>query len=174
MHFIFFPLSESSNREFPGWEGFLGTRASLMLDVVFLAMFVAVPVMIWSIYQVRRNRRFELHKKVQLGLAVALLVAVALFEIDMRLHGWEERAAGVIGGEASPMVWNVLYVHLCFAISTAVLWPWVIYRALQMFPVPPAPGEHSPSHVFWARLAALGMLLTAITGWIFYLLAFVV
>ena len=159
--------------DFPGAEGFLGSRASLMLDVVFVAMLAVIPVMGWSIYQVRRRRRFALHKQVQLALAALLLVAVLAFEIDMRLYGWEERAAGELGGKASLLIWRALYAHLIFAISSTALWPWVIYKAWRRFPVPPVPGEHSRSHIFWARLAAIDMLLTAITGWIFYALAFV-
>ncbi|MCH2116077.1 MAG: DUF420 domain-containing protein [Pirellulales bacterium] len=158
---------------FPGWDGFLGTRASLMLDVVFVAMIAVTSVMIWSIYQVRRRRKFLLHKRVQLVLAGALVIVVSAFEIDIRLYGWQDRAAGAPGGPVDPWVWRALYTHLFFAITTTLLWPWVIYRAWKLFPKPPRPGDHSSSHIFWARLAALDMLLTALTGWIFYGLAFV-
>jgi hypothetical protein len=75
-----------------GIDGFLGTRASLMLDVVFAAMFVVLPVLAWSIQQVRVHRRYLLHKRVQLTLGTILLVAVTLFEIDMRLNDWTLRA----------------------------------------------------------------------------------
>ncbi len=164
--------TETLEFDFPGPEGFLGTRASLMLDVVFLAMFVVLLVLAWSIYQIRRGR-FQLHKRVQLTLAGVLLAAVTAFEIEMRIFGWESRAAGSLEGSASPAVWNALYVHLTFAISTAVLWPVVIVRALRQFPSPPAPGQHSPSHRFWARLAAADLVLTSISGWVFYWLAFI-
>ena len=159
--------------DFPGLDGFLGTRASLMLDVVFVAMFAVNAVMVWSIYQLRSRGRFSLHKWTQLTLAAVLLVAVTAFEIDMRVYGWEARAAGEIEGSAGLLVWKALYVHLVFAISSAFLWPFVIYRALRQFPAPPTPGQHSRSHIFWARLAALDMLMTSITGWVFYVLAFV-
>ena len=159
--------------DFPGLDGFLGTRASFMLDFVFVAMILVIAVMGWSIFQVRNRGRYNLHKWTQLGLAVVLLIAVAAFEVDMRIYGWESRAAGEIGGSASPLVWKALYVHLIFAISSAVLWPVVIVRAWRQFPRPPAPCAHSQSHIFWARLAAADMLMTSITGWGFYILAFV-
>lgn len=159
--------------DYPGLDGFLGTRASLMLDVVFVAMFVVIAVMGWSIYQVRVRGRYVLHKWVQLGLAAILFLAVTAFEIDMRLYGWEERAAGKIGGSVDAIVWKALYTHLVFAISSAVLWPVVIFRAWRQFPVPPTPNQHSRSHLFWARLAAIDMLLTSLTGWVFYVMAFV-
>ncbi len=157
-------------------DGFLGTRAGLMLDVVALAMLVVVPVLAFSIYQVKYRRNYRLHKRIQLALGLVLLVAVTIFEVDVRLHGWRHRA------EASPYSshdgstdWVVvsLAIHLVFAVTSAVLWVVVIYRALRNFPNPPVPGAHSAWHIPWARLAAIDMTCTAITGWVFYWLAFV-
>lgn len=159
--------------DFPGWNGFLGTRASLMVDLVVVAMVVVVVVMSWSIRQVKYHRRFTLHKRVQLLLAAALVIAITAFETDIRLHGWEDRAAGVIGGAASSAVWTALYIHLCFALTTVVLWPTVIGLAIRRFPSPAAPNPHSASHRRWARLAAWDMVLTAVSGWVFYAMAFV-
>jgi uncharacterized membrane protein YozB (DUF420 family) len=153
------------------FDGFLHTRASLMLDVVFLAMFAVIPAMGWSIYQVKFNRRYLLHKRVQLVLGAVLLVAVTLFEIDIRLYGWTHRA-NPSGEGVSPAVWTTLYIHLFFAISTAFLWVFVIVQALRYIPNPPGPCPYSAKHLFWSKLAAVDMFLTALTGWIFYLLAF--
>ncbi len=159
--------------DFPGIDGFLGTRASAMLDALFLAMFAIVLVLGWSVYEVKYRHRYELHKRVQISLAAILLVAVTFFEIDIRVHGWQDRAAGQSGGEPTALVWNSLYIHLFFAISTVILWPITIILALRRFPKPPAPGEHSPTHIRLAWLAAIDMVLTSITGWIFYWFAFV-
>jgi uncharacterized membrane protein YozB (DUF420 family) len=60
-----------------------------------------------------------------------------------------------------------------FAISTFVLLTWVVWEALSRFAVPPVPGSHGPRHRRMARLAALDLLCTAITGGVFYWLAFV-
>jgi hypothetical protein len=155
-------------------DGFLGTRASLMLDVVFLTMFVVVPVMAWSIWQVKYRRRYVLHKRVQLALAGVLLTAVLAFEVDMRFFtDWEERARDSIYF-ASPVNWVkvALWVHLFFAVPTALLWVYVTWHALRNIPDPPGPSPHSAKHIRWARLAAWEMLGTAVTGWLFYYLAF--
>ncbi len=152
-------------------DGFLGTRAPFMVDVVACALFLLLPALALSVWLARYRKRYVAHKRLQLGLAIVLLVAVAAFEADIRLHGWEERAS------ASPYypagVKASLWIHLPFAVSTLLLWAVVIVRALRHFPAPPQPNEHSRSHVFWARLAAVDMVLTAVTGWAFYWLAFV-
>jgi putative membrane protein len=181
--------------DFPGINGFLGTRASITLDLVFTAMFAVVPAMAWSIWLVKRRRRWELHKRIQLGLLAALGVAIVLFEIDMRfVSGWRERAmpspyyesvesAGPVwswlcltlcGMERVPgWVYRGLVIHLVFAVSTTVLWVWTAWGALRHLPKPPAPNEYSASHRFWGWLAAADMVTTALTGWTFYWLAFV-
>jgi hypothetical protein len=159
--------------QFPGIDGFLGTRASLMLDLLVIGMLVVVAVLSWSVYQVKVRRRYQLHKTTQIVLGAVVLVVVILFEVDIRLHGWEMRASGIEGGRAAASVWYALYVHLVFAISSVILWPVTIFLALRNFPNPPHPSEHSRVHIPLARAAALDMAMTAITGWIFYWLAFV-
>jgi putative membrane protein len=167
-----------AQNSFRGIGGFLPFgRGSLMLDVVFLAMFVVVPVLAASIYLVKYRHRYALHKMLQLTLASVLLTAVLLFELDMRVNGWEERAS------PSPYFdlahkWTCpagisLIVHLSFAVPTLLLWIYVVVQALRNFNHPPAPGPHSLWHARIGVIAAVGMVLTAVTGWVFYWLAFV-
>src|SRR5262245_14823050 len=132
--------------DFPGIDGFLGTRASITLDLVFSAMFLVTPALAWSIWLVRRRRRYDLHKRIQLFLCGVLAIAVVVFEVDMRfVSGWRERAepspyyasiesAGpiwdaiclkLLGLDRVPgAVLRMLAVHLVFAVSTTLLWIW--------------------------------------------------
>ena len=162
---------------FPGIDGFLGTRASIMLDTVFLAMFLVVPALACSIWIVKRKRNFALHKRIQVTLGLVLLGAIMLFEVDMRfVSGWRERAepSPYFGtDESAGWVWKMLYIHLCFAISTTILWIVVVVRALRNFPKPPKPAPHSRWHKLWAWITAVDTLLTAVTGNWFYYLAFI-
>jgi putative membrane protein len=159
---------------FEGLDGFLaplGSRASIGMDVVLVGLLALLPVLAWSIAAVRAGR-YRLHKRLQLFIVGALAAAIVVFEIDIRIFSdWRERArpspfwpAGVLGS---------LGVHLVFAISTFLLWTWVVLEAVARFPVPPAPGRHGPRHRWMARLAAVDLLGTALTGVVFYWLAFV-
>jgi uncharacterized membrane protein YozB (DUF420 family) len=128
-------------------------------------------VLAWSVAAVRRGR-YGLHKSLQLFIAAALAAAIVVFEIDVRLvSDWKLRAA------ASPWwpggVLAALAIHLVFAVSTFVLLVWVLWEAVARFPSPPAPGTHGPRHRRMARLAAADLVLTAVTGTVFYWLAFV-
>ena len=171
-------FAQLGDGELSGMDGFLGTRGSLMMDIVFLALFAVLPVMAVSIYLVKYRHKYELHRKIQLALGIILLVAVTLFEMDIQfVSPWEARA------EASPYFdvenqWSCpagvsLIVHLMFAVPTAFLWIYVIVQALRKFPRPTVPSEYSRRHILVARPAAIGMCMTAVTGWIFYWMAFV-
>ena len=172
------PVPLFGQTAFSGFEGFLPWgRGSLMLDVVFVALFAVVPLLLASVYLVKFLQRFALHKRLQVVMAAVLLVAVVLFEIDIRINGWEHRA------EPSPYFdpankWTcpaglALLIHLSFAVPTLLLWIAVVVQALRKFSDPPLPGAHSRWHARYGMLAAAGMVMTAVTGWVFYWLAFV-
>lgn len=157
-------------------RGFLPTRGDFMLDFVCVALVAVLPILLFGIYLARYGRQYRRHKQVQIALAVILLVVVLAFEIDVRFFtDWRRLAAPspyFEPGTWNP-VWYSLLVHLGFAVPTLVLWIYVVVQALRNFPRPAAPGAYSAAHRFWARLAASGMAMTAITGWVFYWLAFV-
>lgn len=85
---------------------------------------------------------------------------------------WQDRAAGVTGGEVSTAVWVVLWFHIVVAVVTMVLLPVVVIRALRGFDRRPRPGRHSASHQFWGRVVTVSLVLTAVSSWIFYVMAF--
>ncbi len=162
-------------------NGFLGYNASFMLDFVVCALILVVPVLIYSLYLVKIQKRFTAHRNVQLGLAVVLLIAVGLFEVDLQLvhGGWEnvvnkDARNPRLASETLEFVEKILWVHLVFAISTPILWAVTIVLALKRFPKPVMPGTHSSLHrkLGWASM--LDLVLTSITGLIFYYYAFMV
>lgn len=156
--------------------GFLGSRATFMFDFVVVAMIAILPILGASIYLVKYRQAYLWHKRLQLTLGAVLLLAVTLFEIDVRMsdgtsHSWRSLAA--VSPYYPGVVFPVLTVHVALSVTTCVLWIVVIVRALRNFPVPPQPGSHSAFHKRFAWAAATGMALTSVTGWAFYYLAFV-
>jgi putative membrane protein len=147
-----------------------------MLDFVSLALIAILALLAISIYLVKVRRRYSVHKRLQLGLGATLAVAVMLFELDIRfVTDWQARAASspYFAPGRCNIVWSCLVLHLICAVPTLLLWCWLIAQAWRRFPRPPGPCAYSRLHARLGWLASLGMLLTALTGWLFYWLAFV-
>lgn len=158
-------------------RGFLPfSRATIMFDVVAVALVGLVPLLLWSITLARRGR-YRAHKRVQLGLGLTLLATVGLFEVDVqstKLHmagGW--RALTLESPFHGAAIDRLLVVHLCFATTTAVLWILVTLHALTTFSNPPAPGPRSGIHKWLGWASTIGLCVTTLTGWTFYYMAFI-
>ena len=131
-----------------------------------------------GLYSVKIRRQYTLHRNLQLLLGVVLFVAVGAFEVDLQWiqGGW----AKVVAKRESPLtadqlafVQRVLRIHLIFAISTPLLWIATITMALRRIPSPPAPCAHSVLHKKLGWISTIDIVLTSITGLIFYYFAFV-
>ena len=161
-------------------NGFLGFDASFMLDFVVTALVAIVPVLLYSLYVVKVQRNFLLHRNLQIALGITLLVAVTAFEIDTQLvhGGWENIVnknpdSPRLVGEAFDHARRVLRIHLIFAISTPFLWAATLFYALKRFPNPPLPGSHSRLHRTLGWASVVDIVMTSITGLWFYYVAFV-
>ena len=149
--------------------GFLGYETTLMLDVVVVSLVVVAPLLLLSLVLVHFRKAWALHKRLQIVLGGVLLVAVSLFEIDMRRIGgfW------AIAKNDSPGMHMLLWVHLFFAISTVILWAVTLWLAWRRFPSPPKPAAHSRCHRRLGWLSALDVTATSITGLLVYYFGFV-
>lgn len=153
--------------------GFLPARGSFMLDLVCIAMLAVTVLMLLSVALARFRRQYRWHRVIQLALAIVLLLTVIAFEIDIRFFTDWRKLAEPSPYYANSWVDRLLVLHLCFAIPTPFLWAYVVYGAIRNFrEVRPTP-EYSHHHRWWGRFATIGMLMTAITGWMFYWTAFV-
>lgn len=156
-------------------SGFLPARGSFMLDFVVVAMALIVLVMTFSVWTVRKRRNFLLHKRIQIGTAAVLFLAIVAFEVDLRLlTDWRTLAASSRFA-GTGVIETALYIHLCFAIPAPFIWAITLVKALRHFPNPPAPvsGKFSRQHRRLGWLSVIVMVMTAVTGWFFYAVAFV-
>jgi len=161
-------------------HGFLGYDASFMLDFVVTAPVAIVPVLLYSLYVVKYQHRYQLHRTLQLIIGLTLLVTVTAFEVETQWirGGWanivnKNPESPRLVGEAFARAQQVLRVHLIFAISTPLLWGTTLVLAWNRFGNPPRPGQHSRLHKTLGWLSVIDFLATAITGAWFYYVAFV-
>lgn len=160
-------------------DGFLGYQTSFMLDFVVTALVIIVPLLLYSLWMVKFKRKYEQHRRLQVVLGVVLLVAVTAFEVDLQIvhGGWEnivaksqpdEAALAARIQEARPWLW----VHLVFAVTTPIIWIVTLVLAWKRFSRPTEPGSHSNLHKKLGWLSTLDITATAITGLVFYYIAF--
>jgi uncharacterized membrane protein YozB (DUF420 family) len=151
--------------------GFLGTGAPFMMDLVMIALLVINPALFWSIQQAK-NGKYELHKKVQLPLALILLIAVVLFEIEIRLAGG---IVNIIGEEKyTPLFQTVLYIHIFFSVTTTILWAITTFKAYKLYTPQGFPDHYRKTHRKMGWLGAIDLLLTTLTGFVVYYLGFLI
>ncbi len=148
-----------------------GSRASWITDIIAIAVIGVLVAQIFSYLAVAKWRKFELHRFLQKVLVGSLFGALLIFEWEMRTFGWQDRA------RPSPyfdtLVYPALYVHLVFAISTFLLWAVVFVQAMRNFPKTNlAQAPFRARHRRLAKPATWGLAATVITGWVFYILAF--
>jgi len=158
-------------------DGFLGYHTSFMLDAVVVALVLVVPVLVFSLYSVKVRRHYTLHRNLQIMLAVTLLAAVIAFEVDLHLvqGGWQNvvKKGPEISDSQLALIHRLLRIHLIFAASTPLLWALTIILALRGMPNPPAPSKHSRLHKFLGWVSTMDLVLTSVTGLVFYYMAFV-
>lgn len=152
-------------------DGFLPfSRGTLMMDTVVTAMLIVVPLTIYG-SRLAKTRRYERHRQVQLGLATGLALAVLAFELEVRLMGWRERAA------PSPYFHTILfpwlYFHVTIAVCASLLWIAATVHGLRRMPRPARPGPGSVWHRRIGQATIAATCATAVTGWVFFYLAFV-
>jgi hypothetical protein len=149
-----------------------------MLDVVVCALVVVVPTLLASLYAVKVKKRYRLHRGLQITLGAVLLVAVGLFEIDMQWQGGIDRILQKRPRPLDPaeraFFNRLLYIHLCFAVSTVALWGATLGLALAKIPRPPGPSPHSRLHARLGWLSAVDITGTAVTGLAVYYYGFIV
>ena len=147
-----------------------GSRAPLTLDLVAIAVALVIPILALSIHLARSQRRYQGHQRLQVALTLALTIALAAFETEVRTTPWRQTAQG------SPYLatWLVpfLYAHLAIASATLVLWSVTLVTALRSFARPARPGAFSARHRALGWTAAAMMTMTAATGLVFYWGAF--
>ena len=144
-------------------QGFLGTRADLLMDVVIVALVAVVPIVGYN-WRLARGGNFQRHKTLQIALAVLLGAVVGLFEYNLRLQGgiFVATAASSYAGTTTLNFW--IYLHTFFAITTILVWVVLIIASLRRFPKPPAPNAFSRTHRHWGRIGMIWMLVTRLTS----------
>ena len=117
-------------------QGFFGTRADLMMDIVIVAFMIIMPILFVSWRKARANN-YATHSKIQIGLSIVLAIAVILFETDLKLSGGmaELTKDSVYFDTNTLNYW--MWGHTLVAIITTLLWIVLMTLSIKKFKLPP-------------------------------------
>ncbi len=146
-------------------EGFLGTRADTIVDTVMITS-ALLPVLLFIIIRFAHKERYDLHKWSQILLFTVVNLLVIALEVDIRFGGMDQviEQSKYFGTDTLAIVF---IVHLLFAVSSTLLWFWLIIVSVRRYPV-----HFRFPHKKYGILVYIDILLTVITGWILYAMVF--
>jgi len=151
-------------------DGFFGTRADLIIDVV-VVMFALWPFILFAIIWLAANGKFQAHRNFHFVVFACAFLLVLALEIDLRFSDL------LIEIKQTPMyssTWakTIFAIHLVVALFTFISWVSLLIRSSKRFKKQ-LPGEFSQQHKFWGKLIVTGLVLTSITGIALYIVVFV-
>lgn len=151
--------------------GFLGTRGDILMDIVVLSFIVILPLLLIS-WRFARSADYRRHRAIQVSLALALAVVVALFEVDLKLSGGIFTLTSQSSYAGTPLLHGLIYGHTLVAIGSTLVWVPLVVVSLRKFPDPPAANAFGPRHRFWGRVGMLLMMASGLSAVPLYYLGF--
>ncbi|MDH5680476.1 MAG: DUF420 domain-containing protein [Spirochaetota bacterium] len=152
-------------------EGFLGTRADLLMDII-IVIIVIPPILMWYSFRFVPRNKLKIHKNLNLANLAIVLVVVVLFELDVRSSGGSGAFVKLSPYAGRGFLEVLLYFHIAVASITFISWLVLGLLSWKRFATA-LPGSFSGSHRRWGQGTFLGLLVTAITGVALYVLVFV-
>ena len=151
-------------------EALLGSRADGWLDAAVLGLTALTALLLMSVVAVRRGRT-HFHRRLQLVLSAFTLVLVVVLEWRFRTVGWRTAA--------EPSSWFPLGVdvslgtHIVFALAMVVGWIGALTIGIRGWRDGALHVDQRARHRWWGWFATIATIGTAVTAWIFYVVAFV-
>jgi hypothetical protein len=146
-------------------EGLLGTRADIIIDIVMITSALLPFLLIYAIYLAKKEQ-YDLHKWIQITLFIVVNLLVIALEVDIR-YGGIDKIIEQSKYFNSSTLGIVFIIHLVFAISSTLLWFWLIIISAKRYPI-----HFRFPHKKYGMIVYIDIVLTVITGWILYALVF--
>lgn len=151
--------------------GFLGTRADALMDVVVIAV-VATPFLLTYSFRLAAAGRLDAHRRFQVSLLSVLLVAIVLFEIDVRLAGGSGSLMAGSSYAGTTGLRLLSLTHVLGAVATFLTWSVMTVLSLRRFRQI-LPGSFSRRHRQVGRLIYAGTVFTAVSAVAMYVVGFI-
>lgn len=153
-------------------QGFLGTRADVLMDVVFVATLATPFIVAWGVRFASKGN-YARHRAVQTTLLAVLLVAVILFEVDVRLSGGSGSLMKGSSYAGTGLLRGITLVHVLGNVATFILWLWLVVKSRRRFGTPELPGPFTATHKRAGSVVFGGLVFGAVSAVAMYVLGFV-
>lgn len=100
--------------------GVFGTRADLFMDVS-IVLLTLLPLSLWAAIRLARARRYRAHRNLQVITLFAVLLVLALFELDIRMSGGTAALLARVP-ERAALVRPLMFAHIAVASLTFLAW----------------------------------------------------
>lgn len=142
-------------------NGFLGTSAPLMMDIIVVSLTLIVPCLAYSI-RLAKAGNIKAHRVFQIVLSAILLFAVTLFELEMQ---WVGGIESIMEKDRYTTPFRIyLWIHISISISTIIVWGITAYKALKAYDGEHLAVNHRALHRKLGWASTLLLLLTSLTG----------
>ena len=152
-------------------QGFLGTQADVLTDLITVGYGIIPVVLYWSASQARKGL-YRRHRVVQCVSLLLLTIILILFEVNIRVRGGSEALFLNSSFSDTPLLRFTLLGHLAIAVSTYLAWVGLAIVSLKRFRQQ-LPGSFSRVHRRVGGWVIVGNVATAITGVWLYIVGFV-
>ncbi len=146
-------------------EGFFGTRADIIVDTMMLVT-AFLPFMLYMAIRFAKKGDYDTHKWAQIVLFTITNLLVIALELDISFGGMDAVIAESKYYGTSQLFY-IFGIHLFFAISSTILWLWLIIVSSKRYPV-----HFTFAHKKYGKIVFADLVLTVITGWILYAMVF--
>lgn len=153
-------------------KGFLGTRADVLMDVVFIATLLTPFIVAWGVRFASKGD-YRRHRAVQATLLAVLLVAVLLFEVDVRLSGGSGSLMKGSSYAGTGWLRGVTLAHVLANVVTFFGWLWLVVKSWKRLGTPELPGAFSATHKRGGSFVFAGLVFGAVSAVVMYVLGFV-
>src|SRR5262245_26271913 len=102
-------------------DGFLGTRADMLFDIIVVAQIAVTGALVYAIRQAKMKRYLR-HRAVMLATLLVLALILVVFEVHLRASGGARGIFEQSRFADTTALTAAIYIHILFAVSTVVAW----------------------------------------------------
>lgn len=145
----------------------------LLLNTLILALTVATPFIVLYAVSLAKKQDFKRHIKIQKTIFWACIIAVIVFEIQVRFSGGSGSIASQGTYYHTAFFKTTLISHIIGAVLTYIIWAITVFSSNTRHKKKQLPGAFTINHKRLGIISIIGLIFTAITAVMVYLMTFI-